>query len=217
MAARLSDELDRFRSIRHLTNHWEKGRRRRNGRVFYWFLTFDGAQALRDLVTRCQQEMTLPYYDHVSDDGLHLTLDRIAFEDQIGVERLRVVEEAGRTCAKNVTPFNISIGALGGTPGAVGFNVFPRRPVLLLREALRAATLSAYPHAPIKGGIEFTPHVTIAYCNASEPSSRAITTVERLHSLPAVDVAIRDVSLVLLDTGEQEYIWTSVARIPLTG
>jgi 2'-5' RNA ligase len=107
------------------------------------------------------------------------------------------------------------VGALGGTPGAIGFNASPSEPVVALRDVLRQATLSVYPQAPIKGA-DLTPHVTVAYCNSGAPATPMIRLVERLQDLPSVEVTVTRTSLVLLEVQHRAYTWTPVAQVTLS-
>ena len=68
----LERELDRFRSIRQLKNHWARPAGRR---PFYWYLTFDHCAELRSLVRKCQEAIAFPYYDLTDPSGVHMTLD----------------------------------------------------------------------------------------------------------------------------------------------
>lgn len=208
----LDDELNRFRQIRWLTNHWA----RPVGRpAYYWYLTFEDFPELRGIASRCQETISFPYYDLTPPSELHLTLDRVAFEDDITPQGLRDIEAAATRACRSVAPFRMTVGALGGTPGAIGFTAYPDLPVRQLREELRGATLSAYPPAPIKDS-PFHPHVAIAYCNADDvPAADAIAAVERLRPTAQVSVDIKHVSLVSLVRRPQAYEWTTRLQIPL--
>jgi 2'-5' RNA ligase len=91
-----------------------------------------------------------------------------------------------------VAPFDVSIGSLGGTSGAIGFTVSAAQSIQELRGKFRAATLSAYPGAPVSRS-EFRPHVTIAYANSDRvPEAQAVAAVEKLSSVGRADVTIKD-------------------------
>jgi 2'-5' RNA ligase len=148
---------------------------------------------------------------------LHLTLDRIAFDGTITPDQLDAIEAAAIRACQEIPPFNITIGALGGTPGAIGFTASPARPVRDLRDTLRAATLSVFPDAPVSDS-EFHPHVAIAYANCDRvPAAEAIAAVEKLNAAARADVTVEDVALVLLGRRQRSYAWQAVSRIPLAG
>jgi 2'-5' RNA ligase len=209
-----NEELERFRTIRWLTNHWA---RPVGPRAYYWYLTFERFSDLHSLAERCQRVISFPHYDLTPPSGLHLTLDRIAFEDDVTRNDLSAVEAAaGRVCQK-IAPFEITIGALGGTPGAIGFTAYPERPIRFLRDAVRGATLSVHPSAPIKHSA-FHPHVAIAYCNSDDiPATETVAAVEGVRATASVRATIKDVSLVLLTRRPRAYEWSTMLRIPLAG
>jgi len=208
------DGLERFRAIRWLHDHWA---RPAGPRAYYWYLTFGNSPALHALAGECQQAIAFPYYDLTPVPGLHLTLDRIAFDGDITPDQLAAVEAAAADACRTVAPFAVTVGALGGTRGAIGFTACPARPVRDLRDALRAATLSVCPQAPVRGA-EFHPHVAIAYANSDGiPAAEAIAAVEKLHATARAGVTVTDAAVVLLERRQRAYAWHPVARIPLAG
>jgi 2'-5' RNA ligase len=213
-AKTLDEELERFRNIRWLTNHWA---RPVGPRAFYWYLTFDRSADLHSLAERCQRAISFPHYDLTPPSDLHLTLDRIGFEDDVTRNDLSAIEAAATRACQRVTPFDITIGALGGTPGAIGFMAYPELPIRTLRDELRGATLSVHPSAPIKHSA-FHPHVAIAYCNSDDvPAAETVAAVQGVRATARVSVTVRDVSLVLLARCPRAYEWTTLLRIPLSG
>jgi 2'-5' RNA ligase len=207
--------LGPFRDIPFLENHWS---RPLGDRSFYWYLTFGDSRELRSAARKCQDALGFPYYDLPRPRDLHLTIDRIAFEDGISAAQLsRVQTAAGRAC-QTISPFRITLSSLGGTPGAIGFDVSPAQPVLSLRDALRAATLDAFPEAPVKR-TGFQAHITIAYANSGGvPADDAIAAVEKVNAeIIPVSATVDEVALVLLERRERSYAWQVISRIPLAG
>lgn len=204
--------FERFRSLRRLTNHWARAGGRR---AYYWYLTFEDSAELRLLARQCQEAISFPYYDLTPPGDLHLTLDRIAFEGDITSDRLRAVVAAAMHAGDGISPFDIRIGFLGGTSGAIGFDASPSEPIEQLRDVLRETTLSVYPNATTKGS-EFHPHVAIAYCNSNDvPAAQAISAVKRLNSLRCVEVTVKAGTLVLLERRPNAYVWQAISRVPL--
>jgi 2'-5' RNA ligase len=205
-------ELAHFRNIRWLRNHWS---RPIGPRTYYWYLTFEKCPKLHSVARECQEAIAFPYYDLIAPRELHLTLDRIAFGDDIRLDQLHAIEsEAIRACRK-ISPFDITVGSLGGTRGAIGFTAFPAQPIRDLRSTLRRATLSVYPNAPVKN-TEISPHVTIAYANSDDiPATEAIAAVEKLNATARVNVTIEYATLVLLERRQRSYAWEVISRIPL--
>lgn len=207
-------ELDQFRSLRRLTNHWSRPGGGPENRQYYWYLTFAAANNLRTLAQACQQEVAFPYYDLVPLDKLHMTVDRVAIERQVESADLdAIIAEAAIAC-RQIDAFSIAVGRLSGTPGALGFNVSPYDPVRHLHDRLKDATQRAYPAAPVKDR-EFHAHIAIAYGNSDVPSADAQLVVERLNPLPEVEVYVDNAALVLVERRQNSYDWNVIQRIPL--
>lgn len=203
-------ELERFRSIQRLHNHWSRPAGRQ---AYYWYLTFEHSPQLHSLIVECQKAIAFPYYDLTPLRDLHMTLDRVAFTDDVTEDEIASIEVVAKQATRRISPFNITIGALGGTAGAIGFTAFPARPIRELRDTFRTATLSVRPDAPVRKS-EFHPHVTIAYANSDVPAAEAISAVEKVNSAH-VDVTVREGVLVLLKRHQHSYSWQAVSRIPL--
>jgi 2'-5' RNA ligase len=210
-----SGEAEPFGNIRLLRNHWSGPAR---PRAHYWYLTFASAPEVCNLAACCLKALAFPYYDPVPAQGLHMTLDQFAPQGGITTAQVNSVSDAAHLACQAVPPFRISLGKLSGTRGAVGFTVTPAAPIRELRDALRAATLSICPDAPVVNH-ETAPHVTIAYGNTDNmPAADAIAAVEKLNaSEPKAEAIIEEAELVLLERRQRSYAWEVVSRVPLTG
>jgi 2'-5' RNA ligase len=209
----ISEDLERFRHIQWLHNHWS----RPMPRAYYWYLTFEHCLDLHSLTRQCQDAINFPYLDLTPPRDLHLTLDRIAFDEDISPGILAAITAAAIRACHEVPAFEITIGPLGGTPGAIGFSVSPETRLRRLRDRLRAATLSAYPYAPV-GRSEFHAHVAIAYANSDDvPAADVVAAVERMNATARTDVRVNvtDGALVRLEQRPRSYTWEAVSRIPL--
>jgi 2'-5' RNA ligase len=207
-------ELERFRNIQWLHNHWS---RPISPRSYYWYLTFENYPGLHSLAKECQRAISFPYYDLTPTRDLHLTLGQIAPDRDITPEQLGIIEYAAMRACKAIPPFDVTIGSLGGTQGAIGFTAYPARPIRELRDTLHAATLSAYPNAHVSRP-EFHPHVAIAYANSDNvPATEVIAAVEKLNSTAHVSVTITHGTLVMLERRPCSYVWQAVSRVPLAG
>lgn len=204
-------ELEKFRKITWVRNHWA---RMPSPRTYYWYLTFEDCTELHGLVEQCRSLLSVPYYDPTPQTDLHLTIDRVAHEQDVPPSKITAIEAAALRACRRVREFELTIGALGGTATAVGFRAVPDDPTRHLRDVLRRATISVHPEAPVKISA-LHPHVGIAYSNSDAPALEAVAAVERLSTLRPVTVAVRRVALVLLEQYQRSYSWRTVAHIPL--
>jgi 2'-5' RNA ligase len=198
-----------------MSNADDKRRDRSVGPLgYYWFITFEHAPDLHALTKECQQAIDTTYFYPVPSDGLHLTLDRIAYDGESGLEQLDSIVTAARRAFQDQNPFTLTIEQPGNLRGAIGFEVSPAERVRNLRDALRSATLSVLPEAPVKESI-FVPHVTIAYPASEWLSSMPIDLVEINTANRRADVPVMEVAMVLLERREFCYSWDVYARISL--
>jgi 2'-5' RNA ligase len=208
-----SEDLKRFRSIRTLHNHWSRAM----PLAYYWFLTFENSADLHFLARRFQDPIDFPYYDLTPPRDLHLTLDRVGFHDDVSSDLLADISAAATSACHHMPSFDITTGSLGGTPGAIGFNVSPMDHLESLRDRLRAATLSVYPEAPVRRNT-FHAHVSIAYANADRiPAVDVVAAVDNINATAraGVTVTVTDAALVLLEQRSRSYAWQVLSRIPL--
>jgi 2'-5' RNA ligase len=197
-------------------DHWSRSASRP---AYYWYLTFEGCSDLHSLIRQCQDAIDFPYYDLMPLRDLHLTLDRVAFDGNISFDVLSDIETAAISVCRQITEFDIAIGPLGGTAGAIGFSISAAAQIANLRESLCAATLLVYPDAPVRRS-EFHPHMTIAYANSDNvPAADVIAAVEKLNAAARFDVTVtvKHAVLVLLEQRFRAYRWQAVSRIPLAG
>ncbi|ABW10842.1 conserved hypothetical protein [Parafrankia sp. EAN1pec] len=213
----VADDWHRFAGLDRLDNHWDRPGWTPGRRSYHWMLTFEDATELHVLADRCQRQLRLPALDPVPPDGLHLTLQRLAFTDQISRADVdRAVEQTHIRLA-GVEPFSLTMGPLAGSSGAVRFSVLPWAPVVAVRDRIIEATTAVLGPAAVAAKPHgFRPHVGIAYCNSQTDAYPIVSAVRGLRGLPPVRVAVGDVALVELRREERAYRWDTVARVHLS-
>jgi hypothetical protein len=204
-----------FQNIRWLRNHWA---RPIGPRGYYWFLTFEKSSDLHSLTKECQAPIDFPYYDLAPLESLHLTIDRIAYDEESIRNKIGSIEASAINSCRDMPAFDITIDHLSGVHGAIAFDVSPAERVGNLRNTLRSATLSIYPDAPVKVS-ESNPHITIAYANSDGISAMdAATAVDRMNAaIRRLDVTVTEAVMVLLEQHQRSYSWQVISRIPLDG
>lgn len=206
------EDWRRFSSLSRMTNHWERPGWTDDRQAYYWYLTFDSNE-LRQLAATCQQDLALPYLDPVPPLGLHMTLPKIAWADEVSLDEVQRVAEAASAGCSATRRFTLSVGPLSGSSGAVRFSVSPWDRVIALHRHLRGATASVLGRAGRED--EFRPHIGIAYCNSAVPAGPLIERVAALRTLPTVTVGVERVDLVLIRREARTYAWATVESLPL--
>ncbi|CCF63547.1 2'-5' RNA ligase family protein [Nocardia cyriacigeorgica] len=183
----------------------------------YWFLTFEHATDLHIATTECQRTLDSSRFAATPTDGLHLTLDRISRNGSSTAQQRRRIATAAEIACARQKPFVLTFERLVNIRAAIGFLVSPDERIHELRDALRTATTSVLPDAPVKDS-SAAPHVTIAYPIYEGLTAEAIAAVDaNASSARRVKASIAEVAMVALERRGHGYRWETIARIPLTG
>ncbi|KAA8886192.1 hypothetical protein F3087_26750 [Nocardia colli] len=193
--------------------------RRREGRIgplgYYWFLTFEHASEFHAQVKDCQQSINTAHFDLTAAEGLHLTLDRIAYDGELSSSQLGSIASAAGHACRRQSPFTLRMDHLTDLHGAIGFIASPQERVHTLRDGLRTATRSVFPDAPVKDSAS-NPHVTVAYPAFEDLPAAAAAMVEKMGATAyGVDVAITEAIMVSLKRHPHSYEWDVISRISL--
>ncbi|MEU0559401.1 2'-5' RNA ligase family protein [Dactylosporangium sp. NPDC006015] len=208
--SRQQEDWDRFSSLTTMQNHWDRPAWTPGRQAYYWYLTWDSAP-LRSLAEQCQSRLQLPYLDPVPLDALHLTMAKLAWEDQITPAEVKETVGRATDLCTSLRPFTLTAGPLAGSPGAVRLTVTPWEPVLELNRQLVAAGSASC----LNDEAAFRPHIGVAYCNSNESAKSLIARVEPLRGLPTVSVTTMSAELVLLRREGSTYRWSTCASVPL--
>jgi 2'-5' RNA ligase len=207
-----ANDWEAFRQVAQMRDHWSRPGWYPGRRAYYWMLTFPDEPELLAMAHRCQSAIAPLGLDLIPDDGLHITLTRIA--EAAGTPRARLDALADHAAEKMPTAFELSVGPLAGSPGAVRFSVAPWRPLVELHAALA--------HANLRAGLDvgtptarFRPHLGIAYCNRVRPAAPITEVVASQRSVTPVRAEVVSADLVELRREASTYKWEVLHRIPL--
>jgi 2'-5' RNA ligase len=181
-------------------------------RTLYWHLLMSGYPQVVDLVGLARQRLE-PF------SGMHLTpLDRLHMttlvpgpaEHFTGPElQLMLSTAAGRLAT--VPPITVSLGEVRYYPEAIILMAEPAAALAPVRAAAEAATSAITGSAGEPG--PWTPHVTICYSTADQDAGPIIDALGR--RLPACEVSIDSLSLVVQDGSELLWNWTTIGTVRL--
>ncbi len=205
-----------FLSLDNMQNHWERPGWTPGRRAYYWYATFS-EPVVTALAARYQDHLQgLPYLDAVPLDSLHLTVQRLAFEDEIDPARVTRAQEVARREISSMPVLPLNVGPLTGSAGAVRLSVDPWDDLQHLRSRLQTAVRDAGIPTPERGSVAtFRPHIGISYCNAHVPAAPLQRLISRLRSEASVPTLIDQVDLVLLRREGRAYRWDTIDTIPL--
>ncbi|MET8871277.1 2'-5' RNA ligase family protein [Nocardia sp. NPDC004604] len=209
-----SNDWSAFRGLTALHDHWTLKEWAPSRSVYYWYLTFSNP-VLAELASECQRRLGADGLDHVSLDGLHLTVLSIGDTDQVSDCTLTRLIDLARRRLAGVKSFDLSIGPLSGSRSAIRFSVTPWDPLLDLHRLLRECTVAARPNMQLAETSEFRPHLGIAYINKQQMANSLVDSVRQLRDLAPVPVRVDNVHLVELRRDGKQYVWRDHAVISL--
>lgn len=206
------EDWRRFQDVPSMVNHWDRPGWTSGRQAYFWYLTFDSPR-LKTLAARFQEVLHSPHLDSVPLDGLHLTLSRVGWSDEVTPSQVTALSGRASTACSRIKPFPLLIGPLSGSAGAIRFSVSPWDSVVSLHQELRHVTQSALGTASTEA--EFRPHVGLAYCNRAVSPALFVPDVARLRQQPPVETLVSHVELVLLRRQGRAYAWSTVSHLPL--
>ncbi len=199
-----------------MTNHWDRPGWRPGRAAYYWYLSFRDQPEVQALAEQCQSAFDAPHFDFIEPTDLHMTLERIAFTDEVDGNAQWSAEKNARTALRTFGAMQFQVGPLTGSRGALSFSASPTDRLHELRSRLLTATHSAGFALDVSASDSFRPHVGIGYCNRTVDALPIIEQVRALRALPPVDVCISKLTLVELTRNERSYTWDIVSTLPLT-
>lgn len=197
-----------------MASHWWPRPGRREGREqVHWHVLFRDQPLVRELAAVAQQRLAgLPGLDLVPAAWLHMTVLIVAFADEIGTEVEGLIGQASKHLS-SIAPATVTFGRILYHPEAVMLGVRPDGALDPVLRAVQEATFAATGRYGIVEHQPWTPHVTLAYANTSQPAAPIVAALGR--QLPPREVTIRTVSLVAQTQVGHTWQWRSLAEIPL--
>jgi len=204
-----------FQKLNEMRNHWQRLGWHDGRQAYYWFLTFEHAGELLRLAAATQQHLQVPFLDLVPPDGLHLTIQRVGFADDVSEDRAMAVADMLKPLLIHVDPFSVELGRLAGSAGAIRLPATPVAPIRRLRKVARQAVAQEL-------GVRlqddrFWPHVGLAYCNSQVPIERILPLVAALREAAPVPAQVKEIHLVRLERQRRSYRWKTILTLPLGG
>lgn len=204
-----------FRGLTGMENHWQRPGWTPGRRSYHWLIVFLKASALQRLVSQCQARLEWSSLDPVPLDSLHITMGRVAFTDDMTREAAHSIAATAEQLCRTLAPFNLTVGPLTASRGAVRFSVSPWTPLLELHGVLTEATRGVYGEQTTMDTATFRPHLSIAYANGDVPMPALVPTIEALREMPVTTVNVTSVALAEMRREEQAYRYEEIARIAL--
>jgi len=198
-------------------NHWYWRPGWHVGTRFYaWHITVADQPEVVALAGRYRavlgREATL---DVIPDQWLHVTMQGLAFVDQIDRGDLdAIVARASERCAA-LAPLPLRIGVPYVDPESVQIAVQPAEQVRNLRAVIRAAIADVWGDDRVPEPVApYTPHLSLAYINADGPAEPLADVVAAGPEITAT-LTVDHCELIVLNRDHGMYVWEPYATVRL--
>jgi len=212
------DEEDwrRFQGIQRLGDHWVREDWPFSRHYVTWYVVFRDP-AVQAYAARFQRELAeLDCLDPIPADGLHMTVQGVAYRDQLSEEQINAIARRGAERCADLPSFDVSLGPISGFRAGTFVRAEPWAPIERLRNRVRAAIADVIgADALPPQGAPFKPHMSVTYCHADAPAAPLIERLGRLRSAERITTNIRSVELLDLYRHDLAYHWTTIASVPL--
>jgi len=197
-----------------MTNHWWwRPGVRPDRRLYVWHILFADQQEVPPLAQSCQALLAqVPGLDLVPKPWLHMTTQIIGFADEISDAEIESMREEATKRLQLLAPVPVALGRPLFHSEAVMLGARPARALDPVREAIRDAIANTRVHQ-LADAPDWTPHLTIAYSNREAPAAPVIEAMRE--APPAIDVVVKQVSLVSQKRVGRLYRWDRIADVPL--
>jgi 2'-5' RNA ligase len=203
-----------FRQLDTMEDHWQRPGWRPGRRSYHWMLSFHDADGVRQLAKQCQVSIHSPSFDVVPLDALHLTVGRIGFTDEVAKTAALAAASEARQRRQQHGPFQLTVGPLAASRGALRFSVAPWAPLLALHGQLTDATREILRGRTVMDTGTFRPHLSIAYANSTVNVASLLPLLERLRSFGTTNASVCSVDLVELWRHDKTYRFETLVAVP---
>ncbi|MFE3028347.1 2'-5' RNA ligase family protein [Nocardia tengchongensis] len=203
-----------FCDVEQMVNHWGRNAWPAGREVYFWYLTFED-QNLVNLVAGCHAGVGPDGIDFVPLDALHMTILRIGDCSEITEGDIHAIADEAKQRLSEVRSFNLSVGPLAGSRGAIRFTVSPWNELFKVHQIVRESTRKVLPALAIASTTGFRPHIGVGYSNQKQDAEPFIKQVSSLRHIAPVTVRVDTVKIVRLRREPHTYRWSDVAEITL--
>lgn len=200
--------VDRWRD-RPEADHPQQG-------TVYWHLLLGNESQLRKVASSAQEKLSRFGGLHMTPlEWLHITTLIAGSSGEVSDGQMeRMLNNAARSLSR-VHPVTITLERVFYHPEAILLDVQPRRALLPVLEAARAATRAVLGRDGASGTATslWMPHVTLCYSTTEQAAEPIIATLGK--RLPSCEVTIDALSLVVQRGPERLWNWHPVGSVHL--
>ena len=184
--------------------------------AIYWHMLFRDAPAVRATARKAQARLA-PFRDlHMTPgEWLHATALVAGTTDDISGEDLELMLSGAQQHLGSIQPIDVAVSRILYHPEAIMLGFTPEGALDPIHRAVRQATLAVTGRTGSVTGpaARWTPHITISYSTGRQPMAPIADALG--HEVPACDITVRAVSLVIQWGPERLWNWQPVGTVTL--
>ena len=206
----------RYQSRDEFSDHWQWRPEWTVDRpCLLWYLTFENQPRLWQLAERLQRRLDgVSSVDPVPPPWLHLTVEDVAFVDEIAPRQVEDLVEAAASALVGWSAPPLVLGPVAAMSSALVLEAAPRQDLHDLRDRLRACTSVAVGPDNVRGPRHFAPHVSFAYVNARCDPHHVLEPIGDLGEERVV-VSVPRLTLAAVTRRNRHYQWIARAALEL--
>ena len=184
--------------------------------AIYWHMLFRDTPAVRATARNAQARLA-PFRDlHMTpEEWLHATALVAGTTDDISGEDLELMLSGAQQHLGSIQPIDVAVSRILYHPEAIMLGFTPEGALDPIHRAVRQATLAVTGRTGSVTGpaARWTPHITISYSTGRQPMAPIADALGR--EVPACDITVRAVSLVIQWGPERLWNWQPVGTVTL--
>lgn len=200
-----------------LTGRWDNPFRQSYDDTVCWHLLLGRDPAVQAAAAVARQRLAgLPGLHMTPPEWLHVTVQRVGTKDLVTLDDRNRMLARAQDCLAQTAPVTVTLQRVFYHPEAITLSVSPRSALSPVLEAARTATRKVLRTDPSDGeGDEWVPHLTLCYSTTEQPAAPVIDALGT--TLPAYEVTITEMSLVVQDGPEDLWNWQVAGSARLLG
>jgi 2'-5' RNA ligase len=182
----------------------------------YWHVLMRDHPQVIALAREAQQRLaSFPGLHMTPLEWLHMTTMVAGPAERFTPGQLDLMAETAAKLLADVPPITVTLGRILYHPEAIMLGVGSARALAPIRNAAATATNLAASNRRVESDVaNWTPHVTICYSISHQPAAPLIAALGK--NLPACEVQVNALSLVIQHGPERSWDWSTAATIRLT-
>jgi 2'-5' RNA ligase len=199
------------------TSRWDNRSRESYDDAVCWHLLLGGDPAARAAAAAARQRLArFPGLHMTPPQWLHVTVLRAGTADLMTQDDMNRMLARAQAELARTAPITVTLRRVFYHPEAIALSVSPASALAPVLEAARAATREVLGADAADGERdEWAPHLTLCYSTVQQPTAPVIAELGK--TLPASEVTISEMSLVIQDGPEELWNWRVAGSARLAG